>query len=158
MKIDPNKTIDVIVAILAVCIVVVMMACVGCVRKYEDPPLYTYDTPMLVLLSAQAEAIQRQGFLMTVSDTTHSMEPTLMGNDIIVVVKVPIDSIVKGNIVVYKADWLPASAPPVAHRVAVREFSGLLMSGDNAARSEPRFRVTGANYLGKVVSRYRLKK
>ena len=56
----------------------------GCAAKHIDPPTYTYDTPTLVKLSAQAHANDVRGMVYLVMPTG-SMEPLLHGGDYIVV-------------------------------------------------------------------------
>lgn len=128
----------------------------ACAPKQINPPLFTYDTPRLTLLSAQAHARDVVGRLYTVADT-HSMEPLLRGGDLIVVAPAPYAGLQLGQVITYQAGWLPASAPPVTHRLALRDDGGWILSGDNNARSEPGWRVTEENYLGLVVGHYRTK-
>lgn len=141
-----------IVAALAICV-----ALVGCGPKRLDPPLLTYDTPLLTKLSAVAHASSANARYYEVADT-HSMEPTLWGGDYIVVSSVPYDELKVGQIITYQADWLPPTAPPVTHRLVMKTGLGWVLSGDNNARSEPQWRVTSKNYIGLVVAIYRVKK
>jgi signal peptidase I len=89
---------------------------------------------------------------------THSMEPTLLGGDYIVIQRVPFTSLQEGEIITYTAGWQPLSADPVTHRIVGSDSYGLLLSGDNNARSEPKNRVTNATYHGKVIAIYRVAK
>lgn len=125
--------------------------------KHIDPPLYTYDTPALTLLSAQAHARGVEGLLYTVADT-HSMEPLLKGGDHLVVLppsKAPYAGLVAGKPIVYRAAWYLTS--PVTHRLVAKDKDGWILSGDNNPRSEPQWRVTEDTYIGTVVGIYRVK-
>lgn len=129
----------------------------GCSPKRLDPPTLTYDTPILTELSAKAHAATANGKVYYVMDT-HSMEPTLWGGDFIVVVPAPYHELKLGQIITYQADWQPAGAPPVTHRLVKQDGLGWVLSGDNNARSEPQWRVTSRNYIGLVAGIYRVKK
>lgn len=138
-------------------IIALCLALAGCAPKRLDPPTLTYDTPILTELSARAHASTINGTLYLVADT-HSMEPTLWGGDFVVVSAAPYDELKLGQIITYQADWQPAGAPPVTHRLAQKDRFGWIMSGDNNARYEPHWRVTTSNYIGLVVGIYRVKK
>lgn len=129
----------------------------ACAPKRIDPPLYTYDLPRLVSESARLHALQINGLLFIVANT-HSMEPLLRGDDLIVVEQKPFDTLRNGEVITYRAEWAPSIAPPVCHRIVAIDSGGLLLSGDNVAHSESKFRVTRANYIGAVVAIYRLRK
>jgi hypothetical protein len=136
--------------------------------RHIDPPLYTFETPLLTQLSAEAYAKAIGGKCYRVADT-HSMEPVLQGGDYIVVdTRIALEDVKLGQIVNYQADWAPPPAPTVTHRAGLRDKDGLLVEGDNVhpdidprtgrdLHSEARWRVTKASYVGVVVSIYRLK-
>ena len=84
----------------------------GCGPRRIDPPLLRYDSPRLASLSAEAHARDVAGTLYVVMDT-HSMEPTLLGGDVIVVAPAPYELLRAGQIITYRAAWLPAASPPV---------------------------------------------
>ena len=128
----------------------------GCGPRRIDPPLLRYDSPRLASLSAEAHARDVAGTLYVVMDT-HSMEPTLLGGDVIVVAPAPYELLRAGQIITYRAAWLPAASPPVTHRLAQLDGLGWILSGDNNARYESFARITAANYLGLVVGIYRAK-
>lgn len=58
-----------------------------------------------------------------------------------------------GTVAIYNAVWNQSA--PFAHRLVQRDKDGFIASGDNNAHSESRYRVTGANYLGEVLTIYR---
>ena len=140
----------------------------ACTPKHEQIPLFTYDTPTLTLLSAQAHAADLNGKspagepqkgLYSVADT-HSMEPILWGGDYIVVTlleKRPYSGLKVGEVVTYRADWQSAGAPPVTHRLAQKDKYGWILTGDNTPTYESRWRMTENEYLGTVVGIYRFK-
>jgi signal peptidase I len=127
----------------------------SCKGTREDPPLFIYDSHSLASLSAAAHAKDVGGKLYAVLDT-HSMEPLLMGGDLIVVEPCNYDLLRVGQVIVYRAEWTPAGAPPVTHRVVLKDSLGLVLSGDNNARSESGYRVTRDAVLGIVVGIYRV--
>ena len=140
----------------------------ACAPRHEEIPLLTYDTPTLTLLSAQAHAAdlngkspadQPQKGLYLMADT-HSMEPVMWGGDYIVVAppeKRPYSGLRVGEVVTYRADWLPAGALPVTHRLAMKDKYGWILTGDNNSSYESRWRMTEEDYLGTVVAIYRFK-
>lgn len=123
-------------------------------RHDSDPPLHRFATERITQLSAEAHARDVNGLVLRVLDT-HSMEPTLHGGDLIVVVRMPYATLKRGQIALYRARWLPADSPSVAHRLVQYDSHGWIASGDNNPRSESSHRVTPDNYLGVVVARYR---
>ena len=136
--------------------------------KHLDPLLLTFPTKELADLSARARAKDIGGLIYTVADT-HSMEPLLMGGDLIVVeTRVTFEEVKPGQVVNYHADWAPPPELTVTHRVLERDSDGLLMAGDNVRpdidprtgqnrHSEARWRVTKKNYVGVVDTIYRVK-
>lgn len=137
---------------------------VGCFAKPDNPPLYTYDTPILTQLSAAAHAGSINGKLYYMLDT-HSMEPVLKGGDWFVVdTTFPYAQITKGIICTYQAKWLPPTAAPVTHRAQVKYPDGWVFEGDqngingiNRNSGLESARVTEKEYIGKVVGIYRVK-
>ena len=129
-----------------------------------NPPLYEREvSPIQLAEEARLHARDLPGGFGVsyhVMDT-HSMEPTLMGGDFIVVAgkgNRSFESLKAGEIIIYDADWLPVGASPVTHRLMSKDKDGWVLSGDNNRHSESRWRVAEKNYLGVVVARYRLKK
>jgi hypothetical protein len=138
----------------------------GCgYAKHDDPPTYSNANSTQARLAAKAHARDIGGDAYPVANT-HSMEPVLYGGYWITVdTHFPYDSITRGVIAVYQADWLPKDSGPVAHRTQVKDGDGWLMEGDNVKpeidsntgqnlHSETSWRMSRANYLGKVVAIY----
>lgn len=142
-----------LLALLSFCLLV------GCgYPKHLDPPLYTFETQMLTALSANAHAKSIGGVCYRLANT-HSMEPSLRGDDYVVIdTRVAFDAVKLGQIVNYLADWQP-NGPTVVHRATVRDADGLLVEGDNVDGEHPEnhWRVTAANYRGLVAAIYRTK-
>ena len=141
---------------LATALALLALALAGCGPRRIDPPTLRYDSVLLAGLSAVAHARDVGGVTYQVADT-HSMEPTLWGGDVIVVAPTPFAELRAGQIITYRATWLPANSPPVTHRLAQRDGLGWILSGDNNAHYESFARVTADNYLGLVVGIYRAK-
>ena len=131
--------------------------------KHIDPPLYERDvSPTQLALEAQLHARDVPGGsgLHIQVAPTGSMEPTLKGGDIIVIVgenNRPYSSLRAGEIIVYTADWAP-NGPPVIHRLVQKDKDGWILSGDANPTSESGWRVTEKTYIGVAVAIYRLKK
>ena len=85
---------------------------------------------------------------------TGSMKPFLQGGEYVVTVA-NYDAIRLGQILVYHA---PYNKSPIVHRAVQKDKDGWIMSGDANRHTESWFRVTKDNYLGTVVSVYRLDK
>jgi len=141
---------------LATILALLALALAGCGPRRIDPPTLRYDSVLLAGLSAAAHARDVGGVTYQVADT-HSMEPTLLGGDVIVVAPAPYAELRTGQIITYRAAWLPPESPPVTHRLAQQDAAGWILSGDNNARYESFARVTVADYLGLVVGIYRAK-
>ena len=136
--------------------------------KHLDPLLLTFPTKDLARLSAEARAKDIGGLVYTVANT-HSMEPVLMGGDLIVVdTRVAYEDVKLGQVINYHAEWAPPPLPTVTHRATVRDSSGLLVEGDNVVpdinpatgqdlHAESSWRVTKTNYVGVVDTIYRVK-
>lgn len=122
----------------------------GCAPKRLDPPTFRESSAPAAQLAATLQARSAGGLAFHVLDT-HSMEPLLFGGDWIVVAPRPYAELQLGQVVTYRADWLPADSPPVTHRLAQKDGLGWILSGDNNPRSEPHWRVTENNFLGLVV-------
>lgn len=101
---------------------------------------------------ARSQAIG--GFVYAVAPTG-SMRPLLDQGDYVVAKRVPLGEVRVGDVLIYNATWLPASAPPVIHRVVQNDSYGLIMSGDSVSTTESFARVTEQNYVGKLVAIYR---
>lgn len=85
---------------------------------------------------------------------TGSMKPFLQGGEYVVTVA-NYEAIRLGQILVYYA---PYNKSPLVHRAVQKDKDGWIMSGDSAKHTESWYRVTKDNYLGTVVSVYRLDK
>ena len=122
-----------------------------------NPPVFRYDIETVTRLSAEAHArdINGRAFLTM---PTGSMEPTLTGGDWLVVAWVPFNELRNGEIIVYRAKWVPEGGLPVCHRIVGRDKYGLIMSGDANKQSEAQWRVTEADYVGKLIAVYRTNK
>lgn len=145
-----------------------LVACGYAPRK--DPPLFTYDSPVLAQESARLHA-------RDIGGTYHqnlccgSMVPLIQTGDWVVVAPVslhPFTDDLLGRPCVYQPQW---SAPfdLVLHRfISGNARDGFIASGDGVRpdidprtgrdlRSESRYRVTAADYRGQVVGIYRVK-
>ncbi len=135
-----------------------LLTILGCgYAKHIDPPVYTYNTETLTVQSAILHAADVGGYVTLPVANTHSMEPVLWGGDRLVYLQTPLTEVPLGSIILYRPVWNPALL--VCHRIVARDGSGLLVEGDNvdAEHPENHWRVTQANYVGAVVSVYRVK-
>lgn len=109
--------------------------------------------------SADADTHSTPGAAEYLVANTHSMEPALWGNDIIIVDRPPFDSIKLGDIILDHGTWQKENDPPECHRAVAKDIGGILVEGDNvdANHLENRYRVTDKNYIGKVERIYRVK-
>ncbi len=149
---------DMLTSIFIVATLVVLVLLSGCGRAPNiDPPVFRYDIEMLTRLSAESHARGVKGEVFRLAPTG-SMEPFLTGGDWLVVERVPFAELKDGEIIVYRAQWAEKGAPPVCHRIAGRDKYGLIMSGDANRHSEARWRVTDADYAGKLIAVYRTNK
>lgn len=140
--------------------ITLLCALVGCFPKHIDPPLLTYDTDTLALLSAQARAKDIGGLVYHISTKTHSMFPAIQGNDYIVVdLRVAFKDVKIGMPISYIAEWQP-HGPAVTHRAVDRDSGGILAEGDDvdAEHPENHWRVTENRYIGVVDGIYRVKR
>ena len=132
----------------------------GCFPKNDDPNVVYCDNAVEAYESARGHAARIGGRAFSVADT-HSMEPLLYGGDFIVVdPKVSVTTVKPGRVITYYAQWQPADAPPVTHRITDRDGYGLLVAGDNVDgldHPENRYRVTADNYVGVVTTIYRVR-
>ncbi len=120
-----------------------------------DPPLRTEATPLMLQLAAQAEAKAIGGIVLTIDASKHSMEPLLLNGDLVVVdPRITFEQVRLGTVIVAQER---ATGPSICHRATTRDAEGILTSGDHNAKSDTALRATKANYLGTVVSIYRLK-
>ena len=73
--------------------------------------------------------------------SSESMVPTLNVGDLLILKGIPPEDIKVGDIIVFRATWLPSSEPPVVHRVvAIENRSGILYfytKGDNNRFRDP---------------------
>lgn len=117
-----------------------------------DPTLYKHDTDNAAFTAARQHAADIKGDYNWVAPTG-SMEPLILGYDWIVWRKpdtAPYADLRAGQVIVYKADWLPGKT--VVHRLVQKDSHGWILSGDNNPYSEASWRVTEATYLGTVVA------
>ncbi len=119
-----------------------------------DPPLRTEQTALMVQLAAQAEAKAIGGIVLTIDASKHSMEPLLLNGDLVVVdTRITFEQVVLGTVIVAQE----RAGPSICHRATTRDSDGILTSGDHNSRSDTALRATKANYIGTVISRYRVK-
>jgi hypothetical protein len=59
-----------------------------------------------------------------------------------------------GQLIIYRAEWQPAGAPSVVHGAAKLTGTGWIMSGLGNREFETHWRVTPANYLGRVAATF----
>ncbi len=120
-----------------------------------DPPLRTETTPLMVQLAAQAEAKAIGGIVLTIDASKHSMEPLLLNGDLVVVdTRITFEQVVLGTVIVAQER---AAGLSICHRATTHDSDGILTSGDHNSRSDTALRATKANYIGTVISRYRVK-
>lgn len=130
-----------------------VLALVACSTKQDNPPVFWDNTPAQAKLAATLHARDVGGLAYYVLNT-HSMEPFLVGGDWIVVQPGNYDALKVGQIITYRADWLPPTDPPVTHRLAQKDSHGWILDGDNNKHYEAHWRVTEKNYVGKVIAVY----
>jgi len=124
--------------------------------KHVDPTLYRYDDEKICKLSAALEAKDKNGFTTLVT-CCKSMEQVIYMNDILVCVPSPFSNDLKGRVVVYRPKW--NNYQSTTHRLVSGDAeSGFIASGDNNRESEARERVTKDNYVGEVISIYRVER
>lgn len=136
----------------------------GCGQpKHDDPQVFWDQTPAQAAEGARLHARDLPGSKGTRYQTFgKSMQPLIVETDWIVVDgSVPYASVRVGQPITYLPDddmrkIFPDLKPgvPVAHRVVAKDRHGLLLSGDNNARSEATKRVTEKHYIGVVVGIY----
>lgn len=82
------------------------------------------------------------------------MEPLIKTGDFVVASPVVFDDRLLGKVVAYRPKWNPGI---VSHRlVSGNSVEGFIASGDNNPRSEASERVTKQNFVGEIVSIYRV--
>lgn len=134
-----------------------LLALAGCAPRRIEVPLYRYDNDTVVRLSAEAHARDIGGLALWVQPTG-SMRPTIQDYDWVVVAlpdKAPYAGVQEGQVLLYNAEWTAPGTPRVLHRAAQKDRDGWIMSGDNNAHYESKWRVNAANYLGRAVAIYR---
>lgn len=135
----------------------------ACQPKWPETPTYRYPNRMLVELSAQAHANEIGGYVASIAPTG-SMRPVIQDYDLVVISspkKDPYENLQKGDIVRYDATSSPyfghgTMFNSVIHRAVYQDKDGWIMSGDNNAMTEMKWRLTKETYLGKLVAIYRL--
>lgn len=87
---------------------------------------------------------------------TGSMEPFLTGGDYEVVdLRFSYEKIEPAFLLLYQANWLPASSPPVTHMAAAKSGDEWIMDGvANRHYERGTLRMTRADYRGKIVRVY----
>jgi signal peptidase I len=134
-------------------LVAMLQGCSG--GKRIDPPLYFESSLPAARLAAHLHAQDAGGVIFQLLPTG-SMEPLMKGGDFIVVRGGGFDALQEGQVIAYRAAWIPGDGLPVAHRLVGRDSHGWILSGDNNPRSEPQWRVTERNYIGLVIAIYRV--
>lgn len=133
----------------------------GCtsVARYplpSDPVPQFEPSELAAWVNAEAYAIENGGDVYRA--TSGSMVPTLLVGDYVVIEEKPWPDFVAPKIARYQADWLPANADTVLHRIVGRDSGGLIMSGDSNPFSESRWRVTEAKAKGILTGIWRVQK
>jgi signal peptidase I len=87
-----------------------------------------------------------------------SMEPLIVQGDVIVVdVRFPFKKCEVGDVLTYKAVWLPEGSLPVTHRLSswyMFRTSAVMDGINNDAYENGRRSLDAENYIGKVVKIY----
>lgn len=149
--------VNVVTLFFIVAMLALLIMASGCAPAPRiNPPVFRYDNEVVTILSADAHARDIGGRTFTLSHTG-SMEPMLTGDDRIVVVRVPFSELKDGEIIVYRAQWA-VNGIPICHRIVGRDKLGLIMAGDATRHNESGWRVTDANYIGRVIAVYRTNK
>ena len=131
----------------------------GCRAPHNDPPLFTFSSPIELRIASELHKRDIGGKLYRATNT-HSMEPLIMGGDVIVIdTRSAFTKALLGFPVTYRAAWQPAPAAPVTHRLVAWDASGAIAEGDNVSgnTNENKSRVTAKNYIGVVVGIYRMR-
>lgn len=134
---------------------------VGCEPK-PDKSLILWEQPS-PKIAAQLHAAERDVLKALEVLPTGSMEPFLTGGDYIVVdFSVPYDSIKKGDLLIYKARWLPQTdeQPVVCHMAASKQGDEWIMDGihNEHYESSKEFRMGRKEYRAKVIQVYTKRK
>lgn len=145
----------------AICALLIAAFLFGCGYPTPiDPPVLLRPTATQTAEESRLHArdLPGGGGLQLIVMPTGSMEPTIKGGDYLVVDTkgARYEELRAGEIVTYRADWLPKDAPPVTHRLVKKDSYGWVLSGDANPRSEPQWRVTKGTYVGKVIAIYRV--
>ncbi len=120
-----------------------------------DPAPIFFPTTLDAWFAASIVAYQEGGEVYEIEDTG-SMEPTLIGGDIVVVAPKPWAEYVPFKNALYDPEWLPISSPPALHRIVGRDARGLIMQGDASPFPESEYRVTEAKAHGILVGIWRV--
>lgn len=142
---------SVALTVLACVLLVVLLGCAPTGRQ-ENPPVIRQGSELEASLAALAHTRERPGLRWWTTTGTASMEPLIVGRVYLVSESAPFEELRVGQVVIYRADWHPAS--PVVHRLVLKDSYGFIPSGDNVRISESWMRVTAENYLGRVVAIY----
>lgn len=154
----------IVVSVVACWVWLQVSGCSSQTRR--DPPVLTAATETEAMLTAMAHAAEKPGSRWWRTYGTSSMEPLIRGVVYLTTDAAPFGELREGEIVIYRAEWALPSDPPVCHRLIKRDGYGWIVSGDNVRPdidpttgrnrvSEASYRVTPANYLGRVVGIYR---
>ena len=141
--------------LFAIALLFLFTASIGCGPKAPDPSLVVYGSKD-PLGDARNHAIRIGGKHYVVRGV--SMEPLIVAGDGIVVdVKVPFKKCEEGDVLTYKAVWLPQGSDPVTHRLSAWYWnrSAAVMDGINNKKYEQMENsLEEPNYIGKVVKIY----
>lgn len=134
---------------------VLFLATVGCGPKAPDPSLVVYGSKDPTGDAFRhAQSIGGNHY----RSAGVSMEPLIVAGDGIVVdTKFPFKKCEEGDVLTYKAVWLPQSSDPVTHRLSAWYWnrSAAVMDGINNKRYEQMENsLEEPNYIGKVVKIY----
>ncbi len=134
-----------------------VLAFSGCgYPEQKSPPVFAYDSPLIVQESARLHAREVNGYVSGPNVCCGSMLPVIQPGDFVIVAPTPFSDALLGKIAVYAPKWNKSNL--VAHRfVSGDAQNGFIASGDNNPRSEPWEPVTALIYRGEVVAIYRLK-
>lgn len=133
----------------------VILASAGCGPKAPDPSLVSYGHQHPIQ-EAYRHANEIGGKPYVTRGT--SMEPLIVeGDGIVVDTKFPFKKCEEGDVLTYKAVWMPEGSLPVTHRLSswYAGRSAAVMDGINNMEYESRNNsLEEKNYIGKVVKIY----
>lgn len=141
---------------IKMCAVLALLALVsGCSPK-PDKSIVLWEQPSPIIASLN-HASEINGMALQVLPTG-SMEPFLTAGDWLVADRrAKFSELKEGDLVIYRANWLPASSPLVCHMLAAWNYDrkSAVMSGiANKSFENGRLSMAESNYVGKVVAVY----